>query len=932
VQRSTQRKSPLLLVQKSFEDQDTTREQNSWSKHLYSSLHSWRNQFVIDRSLFVPESYSKASSTMSNFQAEPEANYWLDTGVDGAGIPSNFQSDMQASLSDWSEVSIVNASMTPVSGNGYQYGQQAHERSINPHYLAFGQQEHCSWGLDSEHAMYVFGGEMSLPSEGLTASFEPTYAYQDLSFHSSIMGDQSDMANVVIPQLEEQTFQQQSTDCKPHTGEPKKNAVNCQSRSAQPSSQQCIVKRLDGAKLQDNNGNPVDGIVMPSFNGAAAYIGCCKGMVSYAMKHTDERKGIVYGFWKIEEYNPTVTEMTSEAMSSNEEQIRQESEGAIQLCNGDTDFQEGGSVGDCAHQYTCSESLLPNSLGLDDPHDQDLSFQFHNMQDHLDAIDVYIAQSSGQATQSDERCKPPSAKDKTESGRCAGPIPKRCILKHRDDTLFQNQDGNLVSAMVMQSYKEVAAFVGCSARAVSSAMADSNAKRDVLLEIWNVEDYTKTEANRIMCLTVHNEGGSWSKQQARPEALATERNISYNNDPETNLYDINIKDITPSQSDEKMTFASSSVHQCCHQSVVPDWNSSAPYGSQSLSAVGRFSTGRTLMTQSSKMVMGYEEGSGGGSHTARSSYTQPDPIQPMLKGSARGKTPAMKLLPKTSHGGLAAKLYHVRQIDEQLFDLEGDWVSSAGIWGNKNVTKITGIGRTPLQSTKIDVDINRGELKVTYLGKAQSSDHINQDLLRKIEALSTGSNWPVGLESNQPCQEYNDENTHVPSIYRDRLSTNNRYGVPAMTDMNLLEHSLDLAQPIDSPADFISSDTGGAIDTRAESEAHSKQLQCHSLSTRMKKSIRARNQRPVPDTARAKQSLNSATAKLVLVKRVDGNSFKYDKQQVDFAIISTISAASDFLGTSYVTLQRALRKRDRSKRVVRKIWEVEDLGKANPSA
>jgi hypothetical protein len=205
-------------------------------------------------------------------------------------------------------------------------------------------------------------------------------------------------------------------------------------------------------------------------------------------------------------------------------------------------------------------------------------------------------------------------------------------------------------------------------------------------------------------------------------------------------------------------------------------------------------------------------------------------------------------------------------------------------------------------------------------------------LLRKIEALSTGSNWPVGFESNQPCQEYNDENTHVPSIYKDRLSTNNWCRVPATTDMNLLEHSLELAQPIDSAADLILSDTGGAIDTRAESEAHSKQLQCYSLSTRMKKSIRARNQRPVPDTARAKQSLNSATAKLVLVKRVDGNSFKYDKQQVDFAIISTIGAASDFLGTSRVTLERALRKRDRNKRRVRKVWEVEDLGKANPSA
>jgi hypothetical protein len=113
-----------------------------------------------------------------------------------------------------------------------------------------------------------------------------------------------------------------------------------------------------------------------------------------------------------------------------------------------------------------------------------------------------------------------------------------------------------------------------------------------------------------------------------------------------------------------------------------------------LSVGGSFSAGRSLMTQSRKMVMGYEEGSGGGTHTARSGYTQPDPIQPMLKGSARGKTPPMKLLPKTSHGGLAAKLYHVRRTDEQLFDLEGDWVSSAGIWGNRNVIKITGIGRT----------------------------------------------------------------------------------------------------------------------------------------------------------------------------------------------------------------------------------------------
>jgi hypothetical protein len=71
---------------------------------------------------------------------------------------------------------------------------------------------------------------------------------------------------------------------------------------------------------------------------------------------------------------------------------------------------------------------------------------------------------------------------------------------------------------------------------------------------------------------------------------------------------------------------------------------------------------------------------------------------------------------------------------------------------------------------------------------------------------------------------------------------------------------------------------------------------------------------------------------IILVEQVNGNIFEYDKRLVDFAIISTIGAASAFLGTSRVTLERALRKRDGNKPRVRKVWEVEDLGKANSSA
>jgi hypothetical protein len=77
-----------------------------------------------------------------------------------------------------------------------------------------------------------------------------------------------------------------------------------------------------------------------------------------------------------------------------------------------------------------------------------------------------------------------------------------------------------------------------------------------------------------------------------------------------------------------------------------------------------------------------------------------------------------------------------------------------------------------------------------------------------------------------------------------------------------------------------------------------------------------------------RRSLTPLCALMVYARRADLVPRFYP---VVTAIISTISAASKFLDTPRVTLEQALRKRDRNKRIVRKVWEVEDLGKANPS-
>lgn len=66
-----------------------------------------------------------------------------------------------------------------------------------------------------------------------------------------------------------------------------------------------ILRRLNGDKFLDTDGNLVDALVMQTFMDIAAFIGCTPAAISFAMKKNGVKKGIIRNTWRVEAFDPT---------------------------------------------------------------------------------------------------------------------------------------------------------------------------------------------------------------------------------------------------------------------------------------------------------------------------------------------------------------------------------------------------------------------------------------------------------------------------------------------------------------------------------------------------------------------------------------------------------------------------------------------------
>lgn len=209
------------------------------------------------------------------------------------------------------------------------------------------------------------------------------------------------------------------------------------------------------------------------------------------------------------------------------------------------------------------------------PNDQDSSLQTSDADDQ-------VSQKCQNITQIDRQRGPRGGRKKDNldtvepTQRRADQLPRRgrpsrrCILKQIDDACFPDTDGKLVSALVMQAVKDVAAFLECSHSTISKAMAQTDERKGVVFNIWKVEEYTNREADEDVRFTVQNEQDSCHEQQPHIEIMASTLNYACTHELATIHGAVCVDDLASSHLERYMSLASSSKEQYSHQSEMTD--------------------------------------------------------------------------------------------------------------------------------------------------------------------------------------------------------------------------------------------------------------------------------------------------------------------------------------------------------------------------
>ncbi|KAG7527952.1 hypothetical protein FFLO_06494 [Filobasidium floriforme] len=241
---------------------------------------------------------------------------------------------------------------------------------------------------------------------------------------------------------------------------------------------------------------------------AAKFVGCSEGGVRYAMKKTAGQKRILMGRWIVEEYNLAGTAGDKCSIVPNQNDISERTHYSI--------LERDYLSDDIADTQTGSIALISNldwSQHLQLNHDEGLSVQtsdwgiaLHDMglevsselrivatspSDHLEPNNPNAQDFSLQSL--DTRC----SIDKGE--RNVVPLARKStynakggILKRLNGDKFLDTDGNLVNALVMQTFMDIAAFIGCTPAAISFAMKKKGVKKGIIRNHWRVEAFDST--------------------------------------------------------------------------------------------------------------------------------------------------------------------------------------------------------------------------------------------------------------------------------------------------------------------------------------------------------------------------------------------------------------------------------------------------------
>jgi hypothetical protein len=283
---------------------------------------------------------------MSNSQPELDLDtWWLQTDLDDFAV-SGRPDTYVPSLSDWLIEANQHGNMMQSPEAGYQYGEQVdrgsmglQQSSIRWDQTSIGcdnatpvrsiaSEDKQDWsqlcGRELDQFMRTFEQDMGLQQHaGLRSLQEPLLGETSFSGYvgSGFLDDQDTQPDDQDSSLQtfdadDQVSQRYPTITTidrqrgPREGRKKDNLDSVEPmgrradqlpRRGRPP-RRCILKQIDDACFSDTDGKLVSALVMQAVKDVAVFLECSHSTISKAMAQTDERKGIVFNIWKVEEY------------------------------------------------------------------------------------------------------------------------------------------------------------------------------------------------------------------------------------------------------------------------------------------------------------------------------------------------------------------------------------------------------------------------------------------------------------------------------------------------------------------------------------------------------------------------------------------------------------------------------------------------------
>ena len=272
------------------------------------------------------------------------------------------------------------------------------------------------------------------------------------------------------------------------------------------------VEQVKGARFKDSNGNLVDCLNMTAIRDIAAFLGCARNTISLALQRTGDKKGIVFGVWKVKKLDSSDPIDVDSSIALGEKSSCSQSQIDLGSMAPFTLFSDSPSVQPVEDWETPFEPSLritcastPTEL-LDDASSWQISQFSSSLGVEARSSSTSVTQSSGDAMQShknpiDMTCLAmlhsnqtqhlhsivqATATGQTLLYKCkmksftGGPAVKLYHVSQKHGEAFE-LEGKLVSSAVMITDSSVAKVTGATRTALDKAKLYTNIKWGIWL-------------------------------------------------------------------------------------------------------------------------------------------------------------------------------------------------------------------------------------------------------------------------------------------------------------------------------------------------------------------------------------------------------------------------------------------------------------------